>query len=637
MSGVLLGLAFPTPGWAPLAWIALVPLLLALDGLTPSKAFVLSFVFGIAFQSLVLSWLLVFGVPAYLVVVCVAALFGSLFGVLARAAAAGRAAAWSLFTVPAAWITVEWMRTLGTASFPWGLVGYSQWQNLPVLQVASLGGVFAVSALVVLVNTALALAIRARTWLPAVAALAVVAVVWAWGAGRLEPVAAGTLPVAAIQHNIPQGEKFAPGLIDRNRAVLLTLTREAVALGAALVVWPEHVWPHVLADEMVRAGAAPPEIQQLAPPGGAIVVGANVGFRWNSAVVVTPEGVAGRHDKVRLVPMGEWWADPGPGFNPVAAPAGPMGVVICYESVYSSATRQKVLAGARYMVHPTEEGWFGPSAGPLQHLGFTVFRAVESGRDFVRAASTGVTAIIDWRGRIISSLPRFERDVLPGAITPRDDLTPYARFGDLWVWLVAAALAGMVIPAVLRELPRRALLVLVVPAASWLVVGQLTPSGAWQDALSGLAMLFTAAALVPDGRRLGLVGGRPVISVLVAVGTVGLALWMLQAGFAAYGIPLPWAVPDVAAVAVLVLAGAGEEIWLRGAVPSVLERWPTAAFGVSIAGSMLLHAAAEGEIAAWHLVTAALFFGIRRLTRSVWGPIVARGTGDAALGALLGL
>ncbi|MDR5683610.1 MAG: apolipoprotein N-acyltransferase [Armatimonadota bacterium] len=633
LSGVLLALAFPTPGWAALAWIALVPLLVALDGLTPTQAFVPSFVFGLAFHALVFSWMAVFGVPAYAVVVCTVALFFGLFGVLARAATAGRRALGWLIGIPACWVAVEWVRTLGTASFPWGLVGYSQWQNLPVLQVASVGGVFAVSALVVFVNTGMAVAVRTRAWLPAAGALVVLAAVWAWGSARLEPVDAGILRVAAIQHNIAQREKFLPDLVERNRDVLLALTRQAVAFGAQLVVWPEHVWP----EELVRSGQVPPEVERSAPADGAVVATGHIEGRRNSAVVVTREGMAGRYDKVRLVPMGEWWAEPGPGFIPVPAPQGPAGILICYESVYPSATRELVRRGARYLVHTTEEGWFGPSAGPLQHLGFTVFRAVESGRDAVRAASTGVTAIIDRHGRILASLPRFERAWLPGAITPRDGSTPYARFGDAWVWIVCAALVGTVLPGVLRELPPRSLVVLVAPAVSWLAVGALTWVSPWPDVAPMVAVLLTVAAVLPDARGLGLAGGRPVVGVVVATGAVVVAVWLIRVGYAAHGIPLPDGLPGAATVALSALAGAGEEIWLRGAVPHVLARWPLAAFGVSVAGSLVLHGAAAGEVAAWHVVTAALFFGVRRLTGSVLGPVVARGVGDAALRTLLGL
>ncbi|MCS7236089.1 MAG: apolipoprotein N-acyltransferase, partial [Armatimonadota bacterium] len=462
-SGVLLALSFPHPGWWPLAWFALVPLLLALRGLPPSRAGGVSFAFGLGFYGLLLTWLNRLGVPAYLTVVAVSAAYSAAFGVLLSAASRGRGDGRFLVATCLAWTTVEWLRGLGTASFPWGLVGYSQWTNLPILQLASVGGVYLVSATVVAANAGLALLLLRRPL--GVLPLVLVAVAWSWGEGRLTSQSPGSGPllqVAAVQPNLVQQRKLDPDHASLTRQTLLGLTAEAVRAGAQLVVWPEHYWP----DPLLRGGRLDPVIGRAVPEGVALLATGEIDGHWNSALMVERGSVVGRHDKVRLVPLGEWWADPGPGYTPVDAPGGPAGVLLCYEVVYPQAARALVLRGARYLIHSSEEGWFGESAGPVQHLGFAVVRAVELGRDVVRAASIGISGIIDRTGRLQAQLPQVTQGWVAGRIEPLSDLTPYARWGDQWVWAAAVVLGGMGFPAVLPWMRREVVVPFLLPAAA---------------------------------------------------------------------------------------------------------------------------------------------------------------------------
>ncbi|MFN3284716.1 MAG: hypothetical protein ACK45F_00365, partial [bacterium] len=241
---MLLALSFPHPGWWPLAWAALVPLLLALRGLQPVAAAGVGLTFGLAFYGALLTWLNSLGVAAYLTVVAVSAGYSALFGALASSGAQGRGDIRFLLAACLAWVVVEWLRSLGVASFPWGLVGYSQWTNLPVLQLASVGGVYLVSAAVVAANGGLALLLLRRP--SGLVPLLLVALAWGWGNGRLARLEAETqpwMPVAAIQPNLVQQRKLDPDHAPQTQKTLLQLTREAVRSGARLVVWPEHYWP----------------------------------------------------------------------------------------------------------------------------------------------------------------------------------------------------------------------------------------------------------------------------------------------------------------------------------------------------------------------------------------------------------
>lgn len=630
LSGVLLALSFPHPGWWPLAWVALVPLLRALHGQGPLQAAGLGFTFGLSFYGLLLPWLVALGVPAYAVVALVSAAYSAAFGALV-ACAAGRGGDGRFFVATGlAWVVVEWLRSLGPSSFPWGLLGYSQWTNLQILQLASVGGVYLVSAAVVAANAGWTLLLRGRALglLP----LLLVAAAWAWGGARLDSrsgSAGPRLAVAAVQPNLPQRLKLAADHAPRTQEVLLSLTRQAVAAGAKLVVWPEHYWPAPL----LREGSVDPVVRSAVPEDVSLLATGEIDGRRNSAVMVQSGRAVGRHDKVRLVPLGEWWADPGPGYAPVAAPDGPAGVLLCYEIVYPQAARALVLRGARYLIHSTEEGWFGRSAGPVQHLGFAVVRAVELGRDVVRAASIGVSAVIDRTGRLQAQLPQLEQGWVAGVIEPRSDLTPYARWGDLWVWVAGVLLGVLCLPAARPWLRRELLLALAVPALAAAFARGL---GLGQTA-AGLLVAAVSLAVRPDVATVGVLRGRHPWSVAGSVAFAGVAVWLVHAGFAAQGIPLSVQAPDVGRVAANLVAGLGQELWLRGLIPIALSGYPVAAFALSELGTFVLHAGARGEVVAWHLLSGAVFFGIRRITGSVWGPVVARGVGDAALGTLLRL
>jgi len=623
-SGVFLGLSFPHPGWWPLAWFGLVPFFRVLRTSAPGEGAWAGFAFGLAFHATVLAWLLVFGPAAYAVLVLFAAAYCALFGWVAAAVGQAGEIRFVLAAV-CAWVAVEWLRTLGPVAFPWALVGVSQWQNLPVLQLASVGGVYLVSAAVVAANAGLELLLAGRAL--GVVALAAVAAGWAWGAARLEPAAEGSLAVAAVQPNLAQREKLRPEHADRTRRALLELTQRAAAAGAVLVVWPEHYWP----DPLIRGGSVDRRLVEASPAGGALVATGEVEGRWNTALVVGREGLVGRHDKVRLVPLGEWWAQPGPGYEPVPAPLGPAGVLICYEAVYPSAARALVRGGARYLVHTTEEGWFGVSAGPVQHLAVAVVRAAEAGRDVVRAASTGISAVVDASGRLQATLPQAVDGFVLGTVRPRTDLTPYARWGDLWVYVASLCVAALSVRRVASVVPQDAWPGLLVPALA-AAAGLLLR---WPSEVTGPLVAAGALATSRGLRAAGVVGGRPVWSLALTSGFVWAALWLLRQGFAAQGIPLPDALPGLEPALRSTLAGLGEEVWLRGTLPALLRCSPAGALLASVAGSLLMHPKASGEVAAWHVVTAAVFFIVRRGTGSVWGPVLARGFGDAWLGSVL--
>ena len=176
----------------------------------------------------------------------------------------------------------------------------------------------------------------------------------------------------------------------------------------------------------------------------------------NSAFLLQPDGtLSGRYDKVHLVPYGEYVPlrrlfpfigklvagvgdfRPGKGFYPLTIDGHRLGVLICYEAIFPEAARDYKRKGAELLVNITNDAWFGRTSAPYQHLSMTVFRAIENRLYLVRAANTGISAIIDPTGEILSRTGLFERTVLKGEVKIIDERTFYAAYGDLFVYLCA--------------------------------------------------------------------------------------------------------------------------------------------------------------------------------------------------------
>ena len=381
----------------------------------------------------------------------------------------------ALWATPPIWAAGEWARGHVMTGFPWVPLGNSQIDVAPIAQAASLVGVYGLSALVVLGSVALAWLVVAppgRGRLAPVAAVAVlIGGLAVWGAVRVGGGAlltAGTpIRVALVQGNVAQGQKWDPAFEDMIYRRYLAMSREAVARGASLVMWPESATPFFF-EEHPAAEA----IRLLARETGArLFVGSDQIERgakprlYNSAFLIQPTGsVGGVYRKMHLVPFGEYvplesiLSFAGPlveqvgGFAPgqtltvFQVREGTFTTGICYEAVFPELSREAVLRGSQLLTSITNDAWFGRSSAPWQHLAMARMRSVETGRYLARAANTGVSAVVDPYGRVIQSTPLFEQTVAVGEVRFLDGTTPYVRIGDVVPWaglVVAIGLWGL--------------------------------------------------------------------------------------------------------------------------------------------------------------------------------------------------
>ncbi|MEU8919806.1 apolipoprotein N-acyltransferase [Kitasatospora sp. NPDC048545] len=459
-AGAVPVLAFPAPGQAWLAWIALVPGLLLMQR-APSgrEAAVRGWWFGSGFILTAMYWLVPSIGPALPVL---AVLFGALQAAvgytvhrLLHPPLTTRRALLALVVVPAVWVSAEYARSWPALGGPWALLGATQWQHPAVLGLASAGGIWLVSAAVAAVNTGVLIALTAVQWRPRAAAAATTVLVLASGpalfALREAPVGAGAVTVALVQ----------PGIVEDPQARFDASARATAALVGQpvdLVVWGES---STTAD-LDHDPAALDALRGLAATTGArIIAGEDArkadGRISKDAVLVSPAGVVDRYRKIRLVPFGEyiplrpvlgWIAGvsraagenraPGSAFHllPATDRTGaplPLGTLICFESAFPDMARTAARDGARVLVYQSSTSTFQRTWAPEQHVSLAAIRAAETGRPAVQAALTGVSAAFDAQGR---ELARLGTDGT-GSLTVRLPLTApgtltwYDRVGDV--------------------------------------------------------------------------------------------------------------------------------------------------------------------------------------------------------------
>ncbi|WP_225850554.1 apolipoprotein N-acyltransferase [Streptomyces sp. HPF1205] len=480
-AGALPALAFPAPSLWWFAYVALVPwLLLTRAAGGPAQAARDGWLGGAGFMLAVHHWL----VPSLNVfIVVLALLLGALWApwgwlvwrLLGRGAAAvgggrvtGRQAAAATVLLPSGWLMVELVRSWQALGGPWGLMGASQWQVGPALRLASVGGVWLVSFVVVCVNTAVAGLIAvpsARR--PAVAALAVSGVattaVWLWAP---RPQDSGAVRVAVVQPGIT-----ATG--DARFAREVELTHRLAGTHPDLVVWGES---SVGADLSVRTDMANVIASLSFEVGADILVNVDAERADGSGISKTselfgPRGVIGpTYDKMRLVPFGEYipmrsllgWAtsvgkaadqNRRPGNRQVVMDTGRLrfGPVVCFESAFPDMSRHLTGDGAQLLVAQSSTSSFQHSWAPAQHASLAALRAAEDWRPMVHATLTGISAVYDANGHAVGGrIGTGSSTAAVYRVPLATGVSPYVRFGD---WTPHLAL-GLVLAAAGYEAAR---------------------------------------------------------------------------------------------------------------------------------------------------------------------------------------
>lgn len=481
LSSALLSFASPgTQALPQLAWLALIPLFLALAGQSPRRAAFLGLICGLAYYLPLLHWIIIvlstYGqvpLPIALLALFFLALYMSCYlATFAFFCSKTKGSLSLLVFAPACWVALDLLRGLLFTGFPWLDLAYTQY-NLPLLiQVADLAGHHGLTFLIVLTNCLIftladSLIRRKAAGSPLLMAVAAALLLMAYGysAWQLHTLPnvlarAEQMEVAAIQGNIPQDQKWQPAFQRETIDTYIHRSRELFsARKPQLIVWPETALPFYpyenplflkLHNELTSphhtyllTGA--PHREQPSPAAPLIYA--------NSAFLLSPDGrITGRYDKQHLVPFGEYIPfrtllgfasplvetlgafTPGRSNIPLSCLNSRIGVLICFESIFPEISRGQVKAGANLLVTITNDAWFGRSGAPWQHLAMGVFRAVETRKTLVRAANTGISAFIDPIGHIQEASPLFSEYAHSRPVALLEGLTCYVRWGFLFPW-----------------------------------------------------------------------------------------------------------------------------------------------------------------------------------------------------------
>lgn len=467
-AGAALSLSLPPADLGWVGFLAPIPLLALLRGARPLRGFLLGLAFGLAYFGLVLYWILLFGELAWTSLVLVSALFLGSFGALAPLLWRERHLVASVLGLAGLWTVLEFVRghwPLG--GFAWGQLGSTQTGNAALLRLASVGGVWAISFVVLAVAGLLLLALeRARRRLTHALAMGALAVALVH-APALVPLAGPNgrvIDVAAIQVDVRRARGLPPA--DEDLAVARMNAELYSTLAGAppdLGVWGEGALDPAATADPATMAAVRGAIAEVGAPTlvGAVVEDPN-GSEHTSALLYDGAGrYLGRYDKVKLVPFGEYvpWRSrldwigalsqipvdrvPGERVSPLRAPGlPPFGTPICYENSFPEIPRQMVREGAAFLVLTTNNASYEETAASRQHLVMSRLRAVETGRFLVHAAVSGISAIVDARGRVVASSGLFEPAVTRAPIRASSARTLYVRWGDWAVWVAGALALG---------------------------------------------------------------------------------------------------------------------------------------------------------------------------------------------------
>ena len=492
LSGVLAGLSFPRYGFSLIAWIAYVPLLFSIQqikgGKQVIKSYLYGFVSGFITNVILLYWVVVamnkYGninlavsiLGLVLLAAILSALYSGPFTMLIKIFRNGRMSGEILF-IPVVWVVLEYVRTFLFSGFPWELLGYSQYNNLSLIQISRFTSVYGVSFLIMLFNTLLYEVIvwwydtkSTRTvkypylFAKTVVIFLLITGILIYGDLTREQVRSAmehtgdTITVGLIQGDIDQDHKWDPVYQNNTIASYLSLSQQAYNQShPRLLIWPETATPFFFQSDSQYAS----QISSFVKSNNLYLLFGSPAYDYthsgmhyyNSAFLMGPDGtILGRYDKRHLVPFGEYLPlrhlffflkkltdtigafTPGRQGNLLKFGNVRIGTLICYEIIFPQLSADDVRDGANLLVTITDDAWFGNTSAPYQHLSMAVFRAVENERFVVRAANTGISAVIAPTGKILASTQLFVPAFIDDTVALINANTFYSDHGDVFAF-----------------------------------------------------------------------------------------------------------------------------------------------------------------------------------------------------------
>ncbi|OQA91842.1 MAG: Apolipoprotein N-acyltransferase [Elusimicrobia bacterium ADurb.Bin231] len=464
LSSLLTIISFPKSSLWFMGWVCLAPYLYATHSKKPITAFLYGILTGLVAYCGILYWVIptfivagehpVFGVLALILLSAYLSLYIGIFGFF-NSASKGK----TIFLLPFLWVALEYLRTHLFTGFPWAILGYSQWNNLPVIQISEYTSVYGVSFLLISANIALAkfLSIKGFRKFSGTELFffltCAISIVFSIGFGYLKlrdnPSEKSYAEVSVLQGNIDQYKKWDSEYEIDIMQKYGSLAYEASKDHPSLIVWPETAVPGYLVNDL---GLYNYTLDIIKKSGTHHLIGSvsmKKGKNFNSAFLVSDSGeIYDAYSKRHLVPFGEYVplrkflgrfiksinkigeTSRGKKSGIMRSPAGLIGVNICFESIFPNEIRR--FSDAEFIINITNDAWYLKTSAPYQHFAMNIFRAVENRRDLVRSANTGISGFISASGRIRNKTEIFTDAVLTDKVLLRKDKTFYSQYGDVF-------------------------------------------------------------------------------------------------------------------------------------------------------------------------------------------------------------
>ncbi|MBN2418865.1 MAG: apolipoprotein N-acyltransferase [Deltaproteobacteria bacterium] len=477
LSGLLMSVSFPPLKTDWFIWFSIIPLLMAIEDTSPAEAFRLGIIAGLSHYLSLIYWIinvlstyggLNFVISAFiLLLLCLyLSLYIGLFSFLTTLFSRSKI---KIFFFAGIWVSMEFLRGLLLTGFPWGLLGYSQYNRLELAQIADITGVYGISFIIVAFNVLFFQLILNNRQIfknkylisEGMILLLIAFASVCYGHNRLikyrtHKPDTPKINVAVIQGNIDQAVKWDEEFREETVEKYIRLTRRSYHTQPDIIIWPETAVPFFFQDENPLSK----KISDLARESDAHLIFGSPAYReesgrilyYNSAWCISPDGsINGQYNKNHLVPFGEYVPlhnllpfiyrlvpaagdfSRGDSIDPILLDDISSGILICYEVIFPTIARGQVIKGAGILINITNDAWFGISSAPYQHLFISVFRAIENRRPLIRSANTGISAIISATGEVVLQGDLLTEEVLTGKITPGKDLFSfYSSFGDIF-------------------------------------------------------------------------------------------------------------------------------------------------------------------------------------------------------------
>ncbi len=482
--GALTTLSFtPYQIW-PLAFISPAILLLLLHKQTAKQGAWIGYFWGIGQFATGISWVHISidtfgGMPKIASIGLMASLIGylaiysALFSGLLNRYFPNSNRVRFLLAAPALWLVTDWLRGWILTGFPWLWLGYSQIDS-PLANFAPIGGVELLTLLLMFSAGALAYSLLHKTWLMVIIPAVIYATGYGLGSAQwVTPQPQNSTKIALIQGNINQAQKWLLSQRWLTIQKYTDLSREN--WDADIIIWPEAAVP-AFEYELPAFLQSLDDLAKSNDSGiilGILHQGKNKEF-YNSVLAVGGVNdpayefeTAQRYNKHHLLPFGEFVP-----FGDLLRPIAPFfnlpmssfsrgsyiqpnlninghtfASALCYEIIFNEQVRSNVNDDTDFILTVSNDAWFGSSIGPLQHMEIARMRALELGRPVVRSTNNGVTAITDYRGKIIAQIPQFETSVLKTDVVPTRGQTPYHQFGrwPLYIWVLLSLAFGLAV------------------------------------------------------------------------------------------------------------------------------------------------------------------------------------------------